>query len=62
MTGKQKAESNVEYLTDAEIYAAICYLEPQVRAQNGEVAASLFSAAIFVLVVAWLGFIWLYGW
>jgi hypothetical protein len=60
MSGEGYAESNLDDLTDAEIYAAIRYLDPQVRAGHDDSAASAICAAILVLVVAWLGFIWLF--
>ena len=62
MSGKRQAASNLNDLTDAEIYAAIRYLEPQASVRNDDLAASVICVAICVLVLAWLALIWLSRW
>ena len=60
MSGKRQAESNLDDLSDAEIYAAIRYLEPQVRMRNDDLAASVICFAVFIVLA--LVLIWLSCW
>ena len=60
MAGERNAESNLDDLTDAEVYAAIRYLDPHVKTGNDEGASSTICVAILFLAVAWLGSIWLF--
>jgi len=53
-----RAESNLDDFTDAEVYVAIRYLEPQVRAPKDDAVATVIGVTVFALAVAWLGFIW----
>jgi len=59
---KRQAELDFDQCTRAEVYAAIRYLDPTESAQNDDAVASVISFAVFVLVAAGLGFIWLYRW
>jgi len=60
LSGERCAEPNLDHLTDAEIYAAMRYLDPQIGAGNDDGAASAICMAVVLMAVAWLGFIWLF--
>jgi hypothetical protein len=62
MAKKYDSKSNIETLTDAEIYAAIRDLEPDRRSATGLDADTIFLICIslWILLLGFLGFIWLY--
>ncbi len=62
MAKKYESKSNIENLTDAEIYAAIRDLEPDRRSATGLDADTTFLICIslWILLLGFLGFIWLY--
>lgn len=61
MSGERYTESNLDDLTDAEIYAAIRYLDPHVRTGHDDGVSFAICVAIVFLAVSWLGFIWLFA-
>jgi hypothetical protein len=62
MEKKYESKSNIENLTDAEIYAAIRDLEPDRRSTTELDAHTIFLICIslWILLLGCLGFIWLY--
>jgi hypothetical protein len=62
MAKKYESKSNIENLTDAEIYAAICDLEPDRRSATELDADAIFLICIslLILLLGCLGFIWLH--
>ena len=62
MAKKYESKSNIENLTDAEIYAAIRDLEPDRRRATELDADAIFLICIslWILLLGFLGFIWLY--
>jgi hypothetical protein len=58
MAKKQESNWNLETLTDAEVYAAIRYLEPDPRSANGQ--DNVICVAILILLLGCLGFLWLW--
>ena len=62
MAKKYESKSNIENLTDAEIYGAICDLEPDRRSATELDADAIFLICIslLILLLGCLGFIWLH--
>jgi len=65
MAKKQESKWNIEDLTDAEICAAIRYLEPDSESaneQNEQDDSTVFviCASLMILLIGCLGFVWLY--
>jgi hypothetical protein len=62
MAKKHESELNIEDLTDAEVYVAIRYLEPDPRSANQQNndAASAICVSLVILLLGYLGFLWLY--
>lgn len=63
MPKKYEAKSNIENLTDAEIYAAIRDLEPDRRNTTELHGDAIFMICIslMILLLGCLGFIWLHA-
>ena len=62
MAKKHDSKWNLEDLTDADVYAAIRYLEPGPRTaneQNGD-TAFVISFGLVILLLGCLAFMWLY--
>jgi hypothetical protein len=63
MPGKNESKGNLEELTDAEIYAAIRYLEPDATSSSNrqdERANLLICISLFILLLGCVGFMWVY--
>lgn len=63
MGNNQQLNWNLEQLTDAEIDAAIRYLDPDPRNANEKNYSIVLLICVILAIVLWgyLGFVWLYG-
>jgi hypothetical protein len=62
MAKKYESKSNIENLTDAELYAAIRDLDPDRKSATAldDNAIFLICISLWILLLGCLGFIWLY--
>jgi hypothetical protein len=70
MAKKHRSNRHTDYLTNADVYAAIRYLEPEVRRTNQgkndasveeqSDAAALLASVIFVILMLGLAFMFFY--
>ena len=62
MAKKYESKSNIDNLTDAEIYAAIRDLEPDPKRATklDDDAVFMICMSLWILLLGCLGFIWLY--
>jgi hypothetical protein len=62
MLANHEPDRNIEDLTDAEIYAAIRYLEPAESAeeQNNDDNGVVICVCLYIAVSVCLAFLWLY--
>jgi len=62
MLQNQEPDRNLEELTDAEIYAAIQYLEPdsQDSERQDDYGGLVFAIFFLVLLLAAIGIVWFY--
>jgi hypothetical protein len=64
MAKKYESKWNIEDLTDREICDAIRYLEPESRCekkQNNDESAFVICFCVVILLLGFLGFMWLYS-
>jgi hypothetical protein len=62
MLANHEPDWNIDDLSDTEVYAAIRYLEPDpgnTSEQDDDKCATI-CACLYVLLLACLGFVWLY--
>jgi hypothetical protein len=61
MLANHQPDWNIDDLSDAEVYAAIRYLEhPGSTNQQDDDRCAIISACLYVLLLVCLGFVWLY--
>jgi hypothetical protein len=63
MARRYESKWNIEHLNDAEIYAAIRYLEPPLKNQNAEddTPVVLICVTVAILLLAYVGYLWLHS-
>jgi hypothetical protein len=64
MFKNERSEWNVEELTEAEIYAVICYLDPSLdhSEEQADIAGIVAAVILYIVGLGCMGFIWFYQW
>ena len=62
MIHDETPERGLQELTEAEIYAAICYLDPDMdqSGRRDDTAGVVFAAVLYFTGLGCIGFIWFY--
>jgi hypothetical protein len=62
MLTNHEPDRNIQDLTHAEIYAAICYLEPTVTSTNeqSDNTGVVIAVCLYIALLGCLVFVWLY--
>jgi hypothetical protein len=63
MARKYESKWNIEHLNDADIHAAIRYLEPLPKSNNqdDDTSVVLICAIVAILLLAYAGYLWLHS-
>jgi hypothetical protein len=63
MARRYESKWNIEHLNDAEIYAAIRYLEPPPKNNNedDDTPVVLICVTLAILLLAYAGYLWLHS-
>jgi hypothetical protein len=63
MARKYESKWNIEHLTNAEIYAAIRYLEPPPKSnyEEDDTPVVLICVTVAILLLAYAGYLWLHS-
>jgi hypothetical protein len=63
MARKYESKWNIEHLTDAEISAAIGYLEPPPKSNNevDDTPVVVICVTVAILLLAYVGYLWLHS-
>ena len=62
MLTNHEPDRNIEYVTDAEIYAAIRYLEPAETStdEQNDSNGAVICVCLYIALLGCLAFVWLY--
>ena len=63
MSREYQSEMNIAQITDAAVYAAIKYLDPDLdhtRAEQDDGAAVVICVSVIFVILGWVAFSWLY--